>query len=534
MGIFHRQKQQNQTKRPSPFVLVVLDGWGHAPAGRGNAVTLAKTPHLSLLAKKYPSTLLKAAGVHVGLPKGQHGNSEAGHLNLGAGRVVLQDASYISQSIADGTFYKNSAFLAALHHVKKHHSALHLMGLLTGHHSGHAIPEHLFSLLRLASQYRVENVVVHLFTDGRDTPLRRAIPLLAQLEAVMDRYGVGCIGTIMGRFYMDRAKRWDRTITAYHAMVMGTSQTATSAMAAVKAAYQQGKTDEFIEPVSIACKKEHRHVIKDDDAIICFNLRSDRARQLTKPFVQKDFCERNGLKNCLQKRIRNLTYVAMTDFGPDLDSVLTAYPSRDVQETLPMQLADFRQMYISESEKYAHTTYFFNGGYQDPVAGEQRMHIPSKRVISFEEKPEMSAKDITKAVVKALKNGTADFICVNYANMDMVGHTGNLVATIRAVEVVDAQIGKLYDAIQKKNGMMAIVGDHGNAEKMLEGPNRVPHSHHTSNPVPFIVMTPKGKRVGLRKNGVLGNVAPTILDLLEHPIPKGMLPSLLIRKKSPR
>ncbi|MFA5107170.1 MAG: 2,3-bisphosphoglycerate-independent phosphoglycerate mutase [Patescibacteria group bacterium] len=512
-------------KTIKPVVLIVIDGWGVAPPNSGNAIRLAKTPVFDQLDAKYPHTLLKAASSLVGLPIGQDGNSEAGHMNIGAGRIVDQDSVIISKSINEGTFFKNPAFHEAIGHVKRNHSTLHLMGLLTAEQSAHSDPDHLLALLSLAHGEGLKNVCLHLFTDGRDSPQYASVGYLRDLLVALKRYPEVKIASLQGRFYaMDRKKVWSRTEKAFNAIVCGQGLEQTDPIKAVISSYNRGESDEFIRPTVFYEKGKPIGTVNNNDSIIFFNLRSDRTRQLTKAFVQSDF---PGFKRC--KAISGLRFIAMTDFGPDLPGVLTAFPSVDLKGTLPMALRHFRQLYIAESEKYAHVTYFFNGGYAEPVAGEQRVLIPSPDVKSYDQKPEMSAYQVTQVVVNNVQMDVYDFYVMNYANPDMVGHTGNLAATIRAVEVVDECIGQVVEAVLEKKGVVFITSDHGNAEQKIDLKSGEVHTNHTSNPVPFYIISNQYTGLHLRKNGVAGDIAPTILNLYKIKPPKEMTGKVLAR-----
>ncbi len=496
-------------------VLLILDGWGLGRPNRGNPIHLAKTPFLDSFYRKYPWVKLRASGRSVGLPENQVGNSEAGHENLGGGRIVNQDVVKISQEITNGRFFKNSAFLAAIKRVKKNNSALHLIGMLSNGQSPHSDPDHLLALLSLARKKKVKKVFLHLFSDGRDSPPRSSLKSVMALERSLKPNEL--IATVIGRFYaMDRKKEWSRTIRAYNAMVGdGIEHRAKSPQEAIMRAYNANITDEFIEPVVIYHQGKMISRIADRDAVIFFNLRSDRARQLAKPFVQKKFEVMNPKAPKRKKKYSQLVFVAMTDFGPDLDSILTAYPSRDLKGTLPAVLEDCRQIYISEEEKYAHITYFFNGGYADPIAGEDRVNVPSPKVKSYAETPAMATAKIVSQGKKALRS-RYNFICLNFAGPDMVGHTGDLAAGIKAAEAVDKNLKKLAKAIFWKKAGLIITADHGNLESMLNLKTKEIITEHTTNPVPLIVagkgISKKNKLAG--RAGVLGGVAPTVLNLL--------------------
>ncbi|MFA6553407.1 MAG: 2,3-bisphosphoglycerate-independent phosphoglycerate mutase [Patescibacteria group bacterium] len=508
-------------QRP-PFVLVVLDGWGISKIRTGNAIALAKTPHMDAILRRYPHSLLGACGRDAGLPPHQDGNSEAGHMNIGAGRIVEQDSVIISKSINDGSFFKNPAFISAIQHVQRNKSKLHIMGLMTAEQSAHADPDHLLALITLFRLRHVSEVYLHLFTDGRDSYQFLAPELLSKVERSLQNGEK--IATIAGRFYaMDRIHEWDRTKMVYDALTIGTGHETKSAQEAILQAYNRHENDEYLRPTVINPPgKEGR--IGDNDAIIFFNLRSDRVRQLTKAFVQKGF---DGFRR--EKELKNLCFVTLTDFGPDLSPVLAAYPSRMVVDTLPFALKGLRQLYVAETEKYAHVTYFFNGGYDQPVAGEDRVIIKSPEAYTYRDKPAMSANKLTNVVLQALEKNKYDFIVMNYANADMVGHTGDLAACIKAVEVVDSCLGKLVKKVIKKEATMIITADHGNIEEVKDIKSGQINTSHSGYPVPFILVNkniPKNLRMS---NGVLADIAPTILDIMDMPKPQVMGNKLLCK-----
>lgn len=519
------------TKSKFPFVLLILDGWGLGDAADYNAIYKAKTPVFDKLWKRCPQTTLYAHGKYAGLPEGQVGNSEAGHLNLGAGRIVKQDSVYIDQSISDGTFFKNPAFKEVIDHTKKYHSKLHLMGILSGKQCPHMNPEHLKALFKLVKQNKVAEVILHLFTDGRDAKQKEALDDWQEIKSAMPKNIK--VGTVCGRLYLDRKKKWQRTEKIYNALLLGQAEYKEKTFKeAVKKAYSRGRTDEFIEPTVIANKEAPLHStrIEDGDGVIFFNLRSDRARQLTKPFVQRDFEAKNP--NAIQRKkvLNNLKFVAMTDFGPDLEGVLTAYPSPDVKNTLPKALENVRQLYIAETEKYAHVTYFFNGGYADPINGEKRAVVASPDVKSYAEKPEMSAKEVTDIVIESIESKLFDFVAVNLANPDMVGHTGDAEACIKACEVVDKCLGQILKLILNKKGIMLIVADHGNIEKIKDPLTGEPDTMHETSLVPLILIDSVSKRELQKKTGKLADVAPTALELLGVKKPEEMTGRSLILK----
>lgn len=537
-------KFKNRLKpKKYPFVLLILDGWGMNKSYNGNAISQAKVPTFHYLWNNFSHTELVASGTGVGLPKDQDGNSEAGHLNLGAGRIVDQDTLAITKTINNGTFFKNPAFLATVKHVRDTKGSIHLMGLLTGWQSAHADPGHLLALVKLYRELKIKKVYLHLFTDGRDSFKYGALKFLQQLhEGMQDGEK---IATIIGRNYaMDRKKQWDKTEKAYEALVSGkATYYARSAEEAIQRAYDRGETDEFIIPTVIVergkCNEKEICLrgtpvarIADGDAVVFFNLRSDRARELTKAFVQKDFNGMNPGSFRRAKIFKNLIFVAMTDFGPDLDNVLSAFPSLDVKMTLPMVLSDLKQLYLSEAEKYAHVTYFFNGGYANPVGGEERIMIPSPNVPSYDLKPEMSAFEVTDILLKYMQNKVYEFYTVNLANPDMVGHTGNLAAGIKACEAVDLCLNKIYQEIKNKKGVLLVTADHGNIEEMIDMKTGEIDTQHSMFPVPFIIADWRGdkKKYKLRTNGVLGSVAPTILDIMGRAVPPEMTEKSLIIK----
>ncbi len=500
-----------------PNALVIMDGWGIAPKQEGNAITAARTPNLTKLKEQFAYTELAASGRAVGLPDGQDGNSEAGHMNIGAGRVVPQEALLINFAISSGVFFKNPAFLEAIHHAKKHKSKLHLMGMLANRMSAHAYPDHLEALLLFCKKKGV-SAYLHLFTDGRDAPPHEAVNLLKHLQ---DHFLDGeIISTIMGRSYaMERNKRWEITEQAYDCLVLGRGERADSAEAAITISYNRNETDEFIKPHVI----NDQGLIGDNDAVIFFNLRSDRARQITKCFVQKDdFNQRNPGAFQRKKVLHNLKFIAMTDFGPDLDSITSAFPSPDLHGTLPEAMQNVRQLYVAESEKYAHITYFLNGGNDHPVQNEEWVKVPSPSNPNYIESPQMSAAGIIDTVLQSIQKKQHDFYAINFANADMLGHTGNFEATVKAVEDIDAQIGRLWAAMQvaDPNSILFITADHGNAEEMLNATTKEIDTEHSINVVPFIITKPG---LVLSKGGSLPNVVPTMLKVLGVPQPKEMI-----------
>ncbi len=493
-------------------VLLILDGWGIGKEDAGNPMHLVKTPFIDSLKHHYPWTKLCASGKCVGLPPDQPGNSEAGHLNIGAGRVVDQDVVKISKQINTGEFFKNSAFVSALNHAKKNKSSVHLMGMLSDGQSPHSDPDHLLALLTFFRDKKFKKVFLHLFTDGRDSAPRSALKSIEALERFL--LPNEKIATVIGRFYaMDRKKDWGRTLQAYDAMTIGTGHKSDSPQAGITRAYNANITDEFIEPIVLYENGKMIERISDNDAIIFFNLRSDRARQLTKPFVQSQFEKKNPGAKRRREVLQNIVYVAMTDFGPDLDSILSAYPSEDIKETLPFLLSGRRQVYIAESEKYAHVTFFFNGGYSDCVDGEKRILVSSPHVDNYAKTPAMSTAKIYAKIKSSLSK--FDFICVNVACPDMIGHTGNMQAAMKTIKILDSYVKKITKDVLKKKGILIITADHGNIDYMLNPKTGEVITEHTDNLVPFMLIGKEfaGHQVLRKSGGKLADIAPTILEL---------------------
>lgn len=505
----HEQKTQHTTQG----ALIILDGWGCAPDSPNNAITQAYTPVMDTLRSTYAYTELQASGEAVGLPPNQDGNSEAGHMNIGAGRIIEQEATYINKQIASGRFFKNPAFLQAVANAELQSSKLHIMGLLSNHMSAHSYPDHLAALLHFCKQQGIQPYL-HLFTDGRDAPPHEAVKLLKQLR---DNFLDGeSIATIMGRSYaMERNKRWESTELAYNAMVLGEGDTATSAEEAITRAYNRNESDEFIRPTVI----DANGLIEEHDSVIFFNLRSDRARQITKAFVQVDFNEKNPGAFHRKKVVLPLQFVSMTDFGPDLDHIISAFPATDISDTLPLALKQYSQLYIAESEKYAHVTYFFNGGYDHAVNGEEWEKIASPADPDYTREPAMSARQIADAVINHITNNRYEFFVINFANADMLGHTGNQSATIQAVEALDEQIGRIVEAVQAFGGTAFITADHGNAEEMVNLETEEMDTEHSTALVPFIITRTD---ITLESGGCLANVVPTMLKVLNVPQPAAM------------
>ncbi|MDI6778053.1 MAG: 2,3-bisphosphoglycerate-independent phosphoglycerate mutase [Patescibacteria group bacterium] len=509
--IISKTRDYGNLVRGKPTILAILDGWGIGLKNKNNAIWVAKTPAFDYLAKRYPFSQLGATGMDVGLDNHQTSGSETGHMNIGAGRIAIQDSRIISESINTGTFFHNSAFLGAINHVKKNNSDLHLMGLLGNIDSPHMNPYHLEGLLILAKRSKVENVYIHFFTDGRDSYPNSAIDHVREWKKRIYDVGAGKIASLIGRFYaMDRAKNWKRLGIAYDLLVNGKGDKYKNSEDAISSNYKKGISDEYTQPSVIIGNGKPVARIKNNDAVIFYNLRSDRARQFTKLFV----LEKSAETKLPSPRLKNLYFVAMTHFGPDLP-VHTAFLSNSVDGTLPVALRDLRQLYVAETEKFAHITYFLNGGYADPIAGEDRLMIPSPVIDNYAKKPEMSAPKITDETLKFLKAEKYDFIAVNFANADMVGHTGNIKAAIKAVEAVDKSAAKIYKEVSKRGGTLVVTADHGNADCMWDEKANLPMTFHTKNPVPFIICADKFRGKNLGSGGVLGNIAPTLCDMME-------------------
>lgn len=498
-----------------PVMLIVMDGWGERRDPEGNAVALARTPNINEWRQKYPYTLLGASGEDVGLPEGQMGNSEVGHLNLGAGRIVYQELTRISRAIREGDFFTNPVLTEAMARARGH--SLHLIGLLSDG-GVHSHIEHLFAFLQLAAQSGLNSVWVHAFLDGRDVPPACAERYLRELEAECAARGVGAVASISGRYYaMDRDKRWERTALAYRALVGGEGETAPSAQEALAAAYARGETDEFVRPTVILTPAgTPRGRIREGDVVLFFNFRPDRARQLSHALVDADF---RGFERGPAPGVH---LVCLTQYEETLPAPV-AFPPEELRDTLGEYLAAAgrRQLRIAETEKYAHVTFFFSGGEEKPFPGEERRLIPSPKVATYDLQPEMSAYEVTAAVLEELTGHKFDFVVLNYANADMVGHTGDLQAAIRAVEAVDDCLGRVVPAVLAAGGAALITADHGNAEEMVDPATGQPHTAHTTNPVPFLLLTGEPERWGVRP-GRLADVAPTILELMGLPQPAAM------------
>jgi 2,3-bisphosphoglycerate-independent phosphoglycerate mutase len=518
--------------RPRPFVLIIMDGWGINPRKEGNAIALARTPNIDKLGREWPHTAVKTSGEAVGLPEGQMGNSEVGHQNIGAGKRVLQDYTRVSESIKDGTFFHNPALLKAVAHVKKNGSALHICGLL-GNGGVHAHETHLEALLQLAHMHDIEGVYIHSFTDGRDSSPTGGVEFMRRLEARASEIGgehAARVATVSGRYYaMDRDNRWDRTGMAYFAMTRGEGLQASSAVAAIQQSYDKGVTDEFILPTVVMEDGKPVAVVKAGDALIHYNFRPDRARQLTKAFVMQDLPPQAEGKFNRGPRLADLQYVMMTEYEEGLDAEV-AYRADEVEMPLARVISEqgLRQFHTAETEKYAHVTYFINGRRETPFPGEDRLLVPSPKVPTYDLQPEMSAAGVTDTAVEYICSGQYDLVIMNYANADMVGHTGVIEAAIKAVETVDTGIGRVVEATLAMGGGLLITADHGNAEQLIDYDTGKTFTAHTTNPVPLYLVVPQLAQAKLRADGILADVAPTILDALHIGQPKDMTGRTLI------
>ena len=505
------------------MMLMILDGYGINENEKGNAVKLANTPNIDKLMKTCPTTTIYTSGLKVGLPEGQMGNSEVGHTNIGAGRIVYQDLTKITKSIEDGDFFSNEVLTKAIENCKKYNSNLHVMGLLSDG-GVHSHERHLYAILELAKRNDFDNVYVHCFMDGRDTAPTSGEGYVAKLEEKMKEKGVGKIASLSGRFYaMDRDKRWQRVQKAYDAMVNGKGEKATSAIQAVEASYQKEVFDEFIEPTVIYNQDAPVATIGKHDSVICFNFRPDRAREITRALVDKDFNEFETKKDL------DLYYVCMTPYDETLENVEIAFKKEALKNTFGEYISKhgLKQLRIAETEKYAHVTFFFNGGEEKQYEGEDRILVPSPKVETYDMKPEMSACEVTDKVVDAINSKKYDSIILNYANPDMVGHTGNLEAAIKAIETIDKCVQRVVEAVNAQNGMLLITADHGNSEQMIDYKTGEPYTAHTTNPVPLILV---GKDNIKLKEGKLADLAPTMLELMGMEIPKEMTGESIIQK----
>ena len=507
-------------------MLMILDGFGDNQNKDGNAIRLAKTPNIDKLMKKYSNVDISTSGLAVGLPDGQMGNSEVGHTNIGAGRIVYQELTRITKSIEDGEFFTNPEFISAIENCKKNNSKLHILGLVSdgGVHSHN---RHLYGLLEMAKRRDFEDVYVHCFLDGRDTPPASAESYIMKLQEKMNEKQIGKIASLSGRFYaMDRDKRWERVKKCYDALVKGEGNKAGSPVKAIEDSYQKEVFDEFVEPTLICNGEEPIATIGENDSVIFFNFRPDRAREITRAFVDPEF---DGFET---KKDLNLYYVCFTSYDETMPNVHIAFKKEPLKNTFGEYISQkgYTQLRIAETEKYAHVTFFFNGGEEKQYEGEDRILVPSPKVETYDLKPEMSAYEVTEKVIDAINQDKYDVIILNYANTDMVGHTGSLEAAIKAVEAVDECVGKVVELVESKNGNILITADHGNAEQMIDYSTGEPHTAHTTNPVPLILVT-NNKELKLKTGGKLADLAPTMLDLMELEKPEEMAGESLLDKE---
>lgn len=504
-------------------MLAILDGWGINDREDGNAVKLAHTPNLDSIMKQYPTTVMHTSGLNVGLPDGQMGTSEVGHMNIGAGRIVYQDLAKITKSIQDGDFFDNGAFQKAINNCKKNNSNLHLMGL-TSDGGVHTHINHLFALLELCKKEGVKNVYVHCFTDGRDTPPTSGESYILELEDKIKELGIGKIASVSGRYYaMDRDTNYDRVKLAYDALTKGEGFKARTAVDAIEESYQREEFDEFIKPTVIVEDDKPVALIKSNDSVIFFNFRRDRAREITRAFVDDTF-------EGFEREKLNLTYVCMTEYDETIPNVEVAYKTFKITNTFGEYISKlgYRQLRIAETEKYAHVTFFFNGGNEVEYENEDRILVASPKVATYDLKPEMSAYEVTDKLVDVIKKSAYDVIILNLANCDMVGHTGMLNAAMKAVETVDECIGRIVEEVKRVNGTILITADHGNAEQMIDYETGDPHTAHTTNLVPLVAVgLPEGTKL---KEGRLADIAPTMLEIMHEEQPEEMTGESLIEK----
>lgn len=505
-----------------PYALIIMDGYGVNERNEGNAIYAAKTPNMDKYMNDCPHTIVHASGMDVGLPDGQMGNSEVGHTNIGAGRIVYQELTRITKSINDGDFFKNPELCAAMENCKKNGKALHLMGLLSngGVHSHNT---HLYGLLEMAKRNGIENVHVHAFLDGRDVPPTSAADFAEELVAKIREIGVGDIATVMGRYYaMDRDNRWERVEKAYNAIVLGEGNKAESAVTAIKQSYNEDTTDEFVVPTVIEKDGKPIGKIEEGDSVIFYNFRPDRAREITRTIVDPEF-------EGFDRKMFKTYFVCMTQYDASMPNVNVAFKPESLVNTFGEYISKkgLKQLRIAETEKYAHVTFFFNGGVENVYEGEDRALINSPKVATYDLQPEMSAPEVTAEAVKRIESGNYDVIVLNFANCDMVGHTGVFDAAVKAVETVDECLGKVVDAIEKMNGMALITADHGNADQMVDYDNGGAFTAHTTNVVPLVLI---GNKQAKLKPGRLADLAPTLLDIMGIEKPEEMTGESLIEK----
>ncbi len=513
-----------------PYAIIIMDGYGLAPSGAGNAITIDGSKNVNELIKNYPSATLGASGLSVGLPQGQMGNSEVGHLNMGAGRIVYQDLTKITKAIEDGDFFENPALLKAVENAKQNGKKLHLYGLLSNG-GVHSHLTHVFALLKLAKKAGLEEVFVHCFMDGRDVSPTSGAGFIRDLQAEMKEVGIGKVASVCGRYYaMDRDNNWDRVEKAYDMLTLGEGEKTDDPAATVEKSYENGVTDEFLKPIKVYENGKPVGLLEEGDSVICFNFRPDRAREITRAVSQKVFTVPKG--NAFNRKTGWLhpVYVCFTVYDAAFDDVDIAFPKTVLNNTLGEYLAKLgkKQLRIAETEKYAHVTFFFNGGVESPNEGEVRDLIPSPKVATYDLQPEMSAFEVTDKVLEELESGEFDVMILNFANCDMVGHTGVIPAAVKAVHTVDECVKKVVDKILSMGGAALLTADHGNADKLLSEDGS-PFTAHTTNPVPVVLVSEKYKKASLRKDGILADLAPTLLTVMGVPVPKEMTGKSLIK-----
>ncbi|MBQ7368395.1 MAG: 2,3-bisphosphoglycerate-independent phosphoglycerate mutase [Clostridia bacterium] len=519
-----------------PYAIIIMDGYGLNPDKHGNAIVADGSKYVTELMQKYPSATLGASGMSVGLPDGQMGNSEVGHLNIGAGRIVYQDLTKITKDIRSGEFFENAELLRAMRAAKDGGKKLHLFGLVsTG--GVHSHTEHLYALVEMAKREGLENVYIHAFTDGRDVAPTSGAEFLKELQAKLDELSFGKIASVAGRYYaMDRDNNWDREEKAYDMLTLGTGVAFEgTAEDAAKASYASGVTDEFILPTNLTENGKPVALIGQGDSIICFNFRPDRARQISRMFSQKQFPfvdKKTGATLGFERKTGFLapTFVGFAVYDSSFENVGVAFPPDEINNTLPQYIASLglKQLHIAETEKYAHVTFFFNAKLEPPVEGETRIVIPSPKVATYDLQPEMSAEPVTEKVLEELDKGEYDVVILNYANCDMVGHTGVMDAAVKAVHTVDACVKKVTDKILAMGGSALVTADHGNADQMIAADGKTAFTQHTTFPVPVILVSEELKTANLRKDGVLADLAPTLLAMMKLPQPKEMTGKSLI------
>ena len=518
-------------KKKTPYALIIMDGYGLAPDGDGNAIFLNGSKNVKNYMREYPSATLGASGMSVGLPDGQMGNSEVGHLNMGAGRIVYQDLTKITKAIADGDFFKNPALIKAMDNAAAVGKKLHLYGLLSDG-GVHSHLTHLYALLKMAQSRGVKECYVHCFMDGRDVSPTSGAGFIRDLQAEMREMGYGKIATVTGRYYaMDRDNNWDRVEKAYDMMTLGTGTPCADPATAVEDSYAAGDTDEFIKPVNVYENGKPIGLITKGDSVICFNFRPDRAREITRAVSQKDFVVPKGVAFERKTGFLNPVYVCFTVYDATFGGVDVAFPKTSLDNTLGEYLAKCgkKQLRIAETEKYAHVTFFFNGGVEAPNQNEVRDLIPSPKVATYDLQPEMSAPEVTEKVLEELDGGEFDVVILNFANCDMVGHTGIIPAAVKAVDTVDKCVKKVVDKILEMGGSALLTADHGNADKLLSDDGS-PFTAHTTNPVPVVLISEKYRGAALRKDGVLADLAPTLLTVMGLPVPPEMTGKSLVEQ----